>query len=91
MQRGVPEQVAEVLKELQQLVRGVLEDGQHLGGHHVVNHEEGRLGDRLRERPQRGFNLRANKVQEQHFFFPESLMLTFHCGKEVTWPRRPEH
>ena len=45
MERGVAEQVAEVLKQLQQLVRGVLEDGQHLGGHHVVHHEERRLGE----------------------------------------------
>lgn len=43
VQRGVPEKVAEVLKKLQQLVRGVLEDGQHLRGHHVVHHKEGRL------------------------------------------------
>ena len=45
MERGVAEQVAEVLKQLQQLVRGVLEDGQHLGGHHVAHHEERRLGE----------------------------------------------
>lgn len=40
MQRGVSEKVAEILKELQQLVGGVLEDGEHLGGHHVVDDEE---------------------------------------------------
>lgn len=48
VQRGVSEQVAEVLEELQQLVRGVLEDGQHLRGHHVVHHEEGRLEGKRR-------------------------------------------
>lgn len=40
VQRGVSEQVAEVLKQLQKLVRGVLKDGQHLCRHHVVNNEE---------------------------------------------------
>jgi len=43
VQSGVSEQVAEVLKQLQQLVRGVLEDRQNLGGHHVVHDEERRL------------------------------------------------
>lgn len=40
VQRGISEQVTEILKELQQLVRGVLEDGQHLRGHHIVNNKE---------------------------------------------------
>lgn len=46
VQRGVSEQVAEILKELQQLVGGVLEDGQHLRGHHVVHDEERRLREK---------------------------------------------
>lgn len=46
MQRGVSEKVAEILKELQQLVGGVLEDGEHLGGHHVVDDEERRLSEK---------------------------------------------
>lgn len=50
MEGGVSEQVAEVLKELQQLVRGVLEDGQHLRGHHVVDDKEGRLRERTEAR-----------------------------------------
>lgn len=43
VQRSVSEQVAEILKQLQQLVGGVLKDGQHLCGHHVVHNEEGGL------------------------------------------------
>lgn len=46
VQRSVSEQVAEVLKELQQLVRGVLKDGQHLRGHHVVDDKERRLREK---------------------------------------------
>lgn len=46
VQRGVSEQVAEILEKLQQLVGGVLKDGQHLSGHHVVHDEEGRLWER---------------------------------------------
>lgn len=44
VQGGVPEEVAEVLKEFQQLIGSVLKDSDHLGGHHVVHNEEGRLG-----------------------------------------------
>ena len=45
VQRGVSVQVTEILKQLQQLVGGVLKDGQHLRGHHVVHDEEGRLSE----------------------------------------------
>lgn len=40
MQRGISKKVAEIFKQLQQLVRRVLKDGQHLRGHHVVNDKE---------------------------------------------------
>lgn len=43
MQGSISEQVAEILKQLQQLVGGVLEDSQHLRGHHVVHNKEGWL------------------------------------------------
>lgn len=43
VQRSVSEQVTEILKELQQLVRRVLKDSQHLRGHHVVDDKERRL------------------------------------------------
>lgn len=43
VQGGISEQVAKILKQLQQLVRGVLKDSQHLRGDHVVDNEEGRL------------------------------------------------
>lgn len=40
VERGVPEQVTEVLKQLQQFVRGVLKDCHHLCAHHVVHYKE---------------------------------------------------
>lgn len=43
VQRGVSVQVAEILKQLQQLIGSVLKDGQHLGRHHVVHNKERRL------------------------------------------------
>lgn len=43
VQSCVSKQVTEILKQLQELVGCVLEDGQHLCGHHVVHHEEWRL------------------------------------------------
>lgn len=46
VQRSVSEQVTEILKQLQQLVGGVLKDGQHLCRHHVVHHKEGRLREK---------------------------------------------
>lgn len=44
MQGGIPEEVTEVLKQLQQLIRRVLEHGNDLRGHHVVHDEERGLG-----------------------------------------------
>lgn len=44
MQGGVPEEVTEVLKQLQQLVGRILEHSNNLCGHHVVHDEERRLG-----------------------------------------------
>lgn len=44
VQGGVPEEVAEVLEQLQQLVRRVLKHGDDLGAHHVVHDEERGLG-----------------------------------------------
>lgn len=62
VQRGVSEQVAEVLEELQQLIRGVLEDGQHLGGHHVVHDEERRLREAKRSKS-------SERKKSNHFDF----------------------
>lgn len=50
VQRSVSEQVTEILKQLQQLVRGVLKDGQHLRRHHVVDNKERRLWEKGRGR-----------------------------------------
>lgn len=44
VQGGIPEEVTEVLKQLQQLVRCILKHSNDLCGHHVVHHEEGGLG-----------------------------------------------
>lgn len=46
VQGSVPEKVTEVLKELQQLVGGVLKDSQNLGGHHVVDDKKRRLREK---------------------------------------------
>lgn len=43
MQGGIAEEVTEVLKELQQLIRCILKHCDHLCCHHVVHHEEGGL------------------------------------------------
>lgn len=46
VQGGIAEEVTEVLKELQKLVRRVLEHSDHLCAHHVVHHKEGGLQTR---------------------------------------------
>lgn len=44
VQSGVPEEVTEVLKQLQQLIRRILKHSYNLRAHHVVHDEEWRLG-----------------------------------------------
>jgi len=44
VQGGIPEEVTEVLKQLQQLIGRILEYSNNLCGHHVVHDEERRLG-----------------------------------------------
>lgn len=43
VQGGIPEEVTEVLKQLQQLIGRILKYGNNLCGHHVVHNEERRL------------------------------------------------
>ncbi len=43
VETGVSKHVAKVLEDFQQLLRGILVDGQDLGREHVVDHEEGLL------------------------------------------------
>lgn len=40
MQGGITEEVTEILKELQKLIRGILKHSDHLSRHHVVHHKE---------------------------------------------------
>ena len=49
VQGGVTEKITEVLKEVQKSVRRVLVDGDDLGGDHVVDDKEGRLGVGVRD------------------------------------------
>jgi hypothetical protein len=44
----IAKQVTEILKNVQQLLGRVLEDGEHLSGEHVIDNKEGLLGVGLR-------------------------------------------
>ena len=66
MQRGVSEEVAEIFKQLQQLVGGVLKDGKHLCRHHVVHNEERRLSDK----EEQGVKVRRKKYRLQILSHP---------------------
>lgn len=73
VQRGVSEEVAEIFKQLQQLVGGVLKDGQHLCRHHVVHNEERRLSDE----EEQGVKVWRKKVQTTDSVVSSSLKRYF--------------
>lgn len=47
VQRSISVQVTKILKQFQQLVRGVLKDSQHLCRHHVVHNKKRRLQEKM--------------------------------------------
>ena len=73
VQRGVSEEVTEIFKQLQELVGGVLKDGQHLCRHHVVHNEERRLSDK----EEQGVKVWRKKVQTTSFVVSSSLKRYF--------------
>jgi hypothetical protein len=48
IEAGITKEITEVLENVQQLLGRVLEDGEHLGGEHVVDDKEGLLRVGLR-------------------------------------------